>query len=359
MANSEETKPIQPRKKNKIWIILISILLGAGIIVSVLYFLWIRSLLEAPLGDPLDLPESTEESITKETPQNQETTAYESTEAVDKSSTCSDEDEWLVLVVGSDYREGAYWYGLSDAIRIVRVDFNEPSINVVALPRALLIENPAPRLEVEAPILLNQAYLFGTKGMGHYSGSGYGAGALAETLQTNFGLDFDHYVVMDFAAFQNFIYLIGGVQIDLPDTVYINETEERFFPAGVQNLDGEEALQFARARVFSSDNIRIDNQTLLLKAIFQRLKDPEVLRYLPELIENVFNMILTDGSLADLQTAVCLVDKLSSENITFYNPDSELIEVGKEFIPTIDNEMDVFLWDQDLKDWVTNSLGLQ
>ena len=353
MTNQDQTQPI-PRKKNKkAWLIVGSLLLGVAIIACGLYFLWLRPLLNAPLGEPLDQTKATEvgdaETVANE--ENSDNNNRSSSNAV-----CGDEDEWVVLVIGTDYREAEYLYGLADAIRMVRVDFTTPGINVVALPRALLIENPGPRLDVDTPILLNQSYFFGTSGMGHFSGSGYGAGALAETLQTNFGVDFDHYLVVDFNAFKNFIYLIGGVQIDLPEAVYINDTEEAYFPAGVQILDGEKALQFARARALTSDNIRIDNQTILLKAIFQRLQDPEVIKYLPDLVDSISKMVLTDVSLADLQTAICMVDKLSSDSIHFYNPGTDLIETGSVFIPSMDKEMDIFYWDQALVDWVQTSL---
>lgn len=353
MANPDETQPIRYKKQNKALLVVISIIVGGLIIACGVYLFWLRPLLNTPLGDSFDSTlENSAEVVS--TGQNAEKGTIGSNNAV-----CGDEDEWLVLVVGIDYREGDYLYGLADAIRIFRVDFTKPELNVVALPRALFIENPGPRLDVDTPILLNQSYFFGTSGMGHFSGSGYGAGALAETLQTNFDIGIDHYLVVDFAAFKNFIYLIGGVQINLPEPIYITESEGPYFPAGVQILDGEKALQFARARAYSSDNIRINNQTLLLQAIFQRLQDPEVLKYLPDLLDSISNMILTDVSLADMQTAICLVDKLSSDSINFYNPDSDLIETGREFIPSMGKEMDIFYWDQALTDWIKASLWVE
>ena len=64
-----------------------------------------------------------------------------------------------------------------------------------------------------------------------------------------------------------------------------------YFPAGVQYLTAEQALQLARARAYTSDNIRIDNQTLLLQAIFQRLQEPEVFLQMPQLIEGLREIV--------------------------------------------------------------------
>jgi hypothetical protein len=77
----------------------------------------------------------------------------------------------LVLAAGADSND--YLYGLSDVIRIARLDFVEPSITVVSLPRDLWVEIPG----IEQPYgythgKLNQAYFFGGPGMGYYDGAG-------------------------------------------------------------------------------------------------------------------------------------------------------------------------------------------
>lgn len=342
MTNSDDTQPVQPRKRTKPWLIVIGIVLGLAIIFGLFYFLWLKPRMTTPLGAVLDLPKSTETD-----PDQDPSTAFPDEDA--PPPLCGDQSEWLILVVGTDYREGNYLYGLADAIRIVHVDFTIPQVNVVALPRALLIEDPGPHLDVDEPLLLNQAYFFGTEGMGHFSGSGYGAGALAETLQANFGLSVDNYLVMDFYAFQNLIDRLGGIQVDLPSAV-------GDFPAGVQWLDGEEALKLARYRTNSSDNARIDNQTAMLKGIIQRLQTPEMLLQLPQLSDALGHTVLTDVTPQQIQNTICLVDKLDSAHVQFYNPSLELIEDDREFIPTMDKEMNIFRWDQDLEDWLIESL---
>ncbi len=349
MTGPEGTKANRS-KSFKLWVIVVSVILILLAIVWLVFFLWLRPLLIEPLNEPLDLQE-------EETVESSDTEDETGKDAEEKGPPiCGEVDDLLILVVGSDYREGDYLYGLADAIRIVHIDFTIPQVNVVALPRALLIEEPGPRLDVDAPILLNQAYFFGTSGMGHFSGSGYGAGALAETLQTNFDLTVDNYLVVDFYAFKRFISLIGPIKINLPEPVYLNESENPYFPAGVQYLDAEQALQFARARAYTSDNVRIDNQTLLIKAIIQRLQEPEVILYLPELIEGLSDIVLTDLSLHQIQSFVCMLDELESDEIQFYNPDTALIEDDRVFIPSMDKEMNIYRWDQALMDWLLESL---
>ncbi len=133
------------------------------------------------------------------------------------------------------------------------------------------------------PRAAHQTYLFGTQGMGHFSGSGYGASALAEALQTNFGVSVDNYLVINFSAFQNFIDSIGGITVTLP--LSVDAEPAATFPAGTQWLTGEKALILARNRKNSSDNIRIDYQSLIIQGILERLSDPTVYANLPDVID--------------------------------------------------------------------------
>lgn len=270
------------------------------------------------------------------------------------SSQCSDIDEMTILLTGIDQRSPDYLYGLADVIRIVRVDFKNQQVNVVALPRALLVNPPPEKLPVAGPILLNQAYFFGSPGMNYFQGEGYGAGSLAETIDYNFGIHSDQYIVVDFQAFVNFVNAIGGVEVDLP--TYVDDMPSSYFPAGVQTLTGEQALTLARVRSKYSDLIRIDHQTIILKAIFNRIKNPATLIKLPQIVDSLQDSFITDASPAQITSLFCLMSKLDFEAVYFYNPPSELITTGWEYIPNMSAQMEIFRWDQRFTDWVNQSL---
>jgi len=273
-----------------------------------------------------------------------------------KQPVCGNEPEWFVMLVGLDSRESGseYLYGLADVIRIIRVDFTEPSVNVVSLPRALLVNIPEDRILVTGPMLLNQAYFFGTRGMGYYTGTGYGAGSLAETIQYNFGITANHYLVVNFQAFVMFIDAIGGIDVDLP--TYVDDRPNSYFPPGKQHLNGEEALTLARIRKKYSDLIRINDQSLIINAIVQRLKDPAILTKLPAIYASLKDSVITDVSPAQLETALCLLNKLGENNLKFYDPGWDLITDDWEYIPTMKNDMEILRWDQKLLDWMYLSL---
>ena len=266
---------------------------------------------------------------------------------------CGDDNEWMVLAVGIDYRGQDYLYGLSDIIRLVKIDFTKPQVKVISLPRNLLV-NPPESIDIPGPILLNQAYLFGTKGMGHYEGSGYGAGSLAETIYNSFGVKTDHYLVVDFHTFVKFIDAIGGVDVDLP--TYVDDRPRGYFPPGKQTLSGDEALYLARIRTKYSDLVRISNQTTVLKAVLNRVKEPGVLIKLPGLYDTMISSVLTDVTPEQVNTMLCLLRKIDSEDVVFYGTPEELITSSNIFIPNMSAEMNVYQWGQPFVNWLYESL---
>jgi LCP family protein required for cell wall assembly len=258
--------------------------------------------------------------------------------------------------VGIDYRGGNYLYGLADVIRVVRVDFTNPRVNVVSLPRALLVDLDENWFRTEGPALLNQAYFFGTPGMGKYLGEGDGAGALGQTLQYNFGITPDHYLVMNFDAFVGFIDAIGGIEVDLPEELKTPD-DEVLFPAGKQWLDGEQALQLARIRKKYSDLVRINHQTLILLSVFRRLQDPAVLANLPAVIETLRGAVVTDVTPQQVSNALCVLVQLEESDLHFSAPPGELIRDGEEYIPSLRREMQIFTWDEAFTRWMQEALA--
>jgi len=270
---------------------------------------------------------------------------------------CGTERELIFLVAAIDYRgDTNYLYGLADSIRLVRVDYAVPQINVVSLPRSLLVEVPPDRIQAENPILLNQSYFFGTPGMQRYAGSGFGAGSLAETIQYNFGVSADQYAVIDFDGFIRFIDVLGGIEVDLPQEV--DDRPRAYFPAGKQVLDGEQTLQLARIRKRYDDWVRTDNQTIILQAIFRKLKNPLVYYRLPEMINSLEDAILTDISPEQIRNLLCVLQRINAEDVLYANPSQDLLVNDTAYVPSVDYQMQILRWDESFTSWLYRSLWL-
>ncbi|MCB2203005.1 LCP family protein [bacterium] len=347
--NQEPTpKKSARQKRNKVLLIVSIVVLAAAIICGAVFLITFLPRFNQMQSEPLSLPTETP------MPGVDSEDADKTGDATENPPLCGDVNEMTFLVVGIDYRDGGYLYGLADVIRLVHVDFTTADINIVALPRAIVIEEPGPNLDMPTPALLNQAYLYGTAGMGHFTGSGNGPGALAEAIQANFGVRVDNYVVVNFYAFQAIVNRLGGVEITLPAAV--DARPAAFFPAGTQVLDGTDALILARNRKNSSDNARIDTQSILIKGILQKLVSPSVIPQLPGLFDALSSSVLTDITAQQVQTAVCMANKVNLDDIQFFNPSLELITDSRVYVPSVGKEMNVFLWDQDLVDWIQQSL---
>src|SRR5512141_479257 len=110
-----------------------------------------------------------------------------------------------ILAIGSDTRSTGYTWGLSDVMRVVRVDFVTPRITVLDFPRDLWVQIPyiSDNLDGQDHEKLNQAYLYGNPGDGfkYWDDPSAGPGLLALTLNLNFGVNIDHYVAVNMRTF--------------------------------------------------------------------------------------------------------------------------------------------------------------
>ena len=100
---------------------------------------------------------------------------------------CGRSSPLFILLVGSDSRQDTYKIGLSDSMRVIRVDFTEPRVQVMTFPRDLYVE--IPEIEDHYGIThgkLNQAYLYGNPGYGYYDGPGRGTGFAVPDAGTEF-----------------------------------------------------------------------------------------------------------------------------------------------------------------------------
>jgi len=305
----------------KIGIILV-ILIVFNVVGWYLYINW-----DTPFNEPLELPTTTEEIVqvvATETPgaNESEETLPSATPEPEFTPTiepvCGEDLSMTILISGVDTED--YLYGLADSIRVVRLDFQSKKITVLAFPRDLWVDIPGAAQYGVTQGKLNQAYLYGTQGMGFYDGSGYGAGLLAHTLQSNYGLHVDNYLSVNMYAFRNIIDALGGLDVYLPEDVYIKyfEQPKLYLEAGNHHLDGKQAEQVVRTRIEGTDFSRIRNQTLVLKALTIKMLTPNGIKQIPDLVNRLLAYVLTDFSAADVSKFACLAAKIDPREDIFY-----------------------------------------
>ncbi|HAF48793.1 MAG TPA: hypothetical protein DCL08_06075, partial [Anaerolineaceae bacterium] len=196
---------------------------------------------------------------------------------------------------------------------------------------------------------------FGTPGMGHFAGSGGGAGGLAEAIQYNFGVTVDHYGVINFETFVDLIDAVGGVEVDLPGPVSGGSLGN--FPAGVQTLDGERALALARIRTGYGDAFRISSQTIILQGILKKMANPAMLLRVPDLLQQFSDGFLTDLSIDQLTgLGVCTLRHFDTQNLQAFDVPEDLLTGGRAYIPTLNNNAFVYRWDEEFVEWIHEAL---
>lgn len=193
------------------------------------------------------------------------------------------------LVVGVDRRSYEPIIGThrTDAIMVTTIDPVTNVANMLSFPRDLYIDITGPNGEVYRQGRINESWGIGVERGGTLEA---GAEQLAQDLKYNFGVEIDHWVMLDFLGVETLIDAIGGIEIDVPpelavyDWLYSDESGRRpaeyisFLP-GRQHIDGYLAVAFGRNRQ-PTDLERVKRQSLvietaLLQAISKgMLEDP-------------------------------------------------------------------------------------
>jgi len=342
------------------------LLIGVGIGLALVHA-W-----KAPLAHPLPtiMPTATigsaptsEPNGTPTTVQSTPTAAAESTPTLTPTPTpkpmCGGPANGMnILLIGTNHG----FYDLADVIRVAHIDFVKGEIYVVPLPRDLKINLPPDATKYKSPQKLNEGYFLGTPIWQYGANESGGAALMAQTLAYNFGISVDNYVVVSGEGFRKLVDAIGGIQVYLPTRVYDKNQAHADFPPGLNTLDGYHAWLLARVRKQVGDFGRIDRQTLILKAILQRITSPAILPKLPDLVKLYKSLVLTDLSPQQISELICLLQKMGhpKEHIHFYSVPRGLLKQDGEYIYIGPNKstvpQDVVLWDERYKQWLHDAL---
>ncbi len=233
---------------------------------------------------------------------------------------CGGPESMTIALLGVDMRGGdRLGRSRTDAITLVRVNFVHPSAALLSIPRDLYV--PLPNLQ-EVGIdqsRINTAFLYGEI----YNVQGGGPAEFSQTIELNFGVRVDRYVMVNFAAFVAGVDALGGIEVDVPKAIDDptfpldddSGTMEFQVPAGPQVFDGVTALRYVRTRHQDDDYQRVQRQQLVLLAIRDRLMRAEVIPQIPGLIAALSNAGGTNLSPAEMAALACIGPKIERADI--------------------------------------------
>lgn len=242
---------------------------------------------------------------------------------------CGGPEQMTIALLGVDDREADYAHPTrTDSIILVTVNFKTRTAAMLSFPRDLYV--PLPNLKdvgIEQS-RLNTAFLYGEV----YGVPGGGPAEFKDTIALNFAIRVDRYVMVNFGAFEAAVDALGGIDVEVPEAIYDPEfptedggTMTLDIPAGLQHMDGQMALQYARTRHQDDDYHRIQRQQLVLLAIRDKLLSPAVIPQIPALLQTMGNLARTDLAPEEIAALACLGPQIDRSTITTLAIDGTMV----------------------------------
>ncbi len=185
-----------------------------------------------------------------------------------------------ILLLGTDARPDIE-ATRTDAVIVIHIDYEHDRVSMLSIPRDLWVTYPG-----YGDGRINAAYAVGEQTFG----PGGGAALAKRTVGHLLGLKIDYFALVNFDGFSSLIDYMGGITVDVPSTIDDPEfptedygTIKVHFRAGLQHMNGERALVYARTRHADSDFGRNQRQQLILMSIFQTVQKRGLLQQITSL----------------------------------------------------------------------------
>ncbi len=205
---------------------------------------------------------------------------FEEEVADDDDDSTADKDHFCMYFSGIDTFGSVTQRSRSDVNIIAAVNNKTHTILLVSTPRDYYV-----------PLSVSN----GQKDKLTHAGI-YGIDCSIDTLEMLYDIDISYYLRLNFSGFQDIIDKIGGIDVE-SEYSFVSETEEGTysFTAGVNHLNGEQALGFARARhaFKDGDRQRGRNQMQVIKATIKKMESSDMLMNYSSVMDQMENSFQT------------------------------------------------------------------
>jgi LCP family protein required for cell wall assembly len=250
-------------------------------------------------------------------------------------------DRLNILLIGTDERPEEDTYN-TDTLIVVSIDPVSKQVAMLSLPRDTVDVPlpPGPARSAFGPVYPQKINSFFTQVRGRadlFPGTNQtrGYNGLKALLGTLYGLDIKYYVEVNFEGFKKVIDALGGVtvnvQIPVVDDNYPGEDgrpRRVYIPAGIQHMDGSEALIYARSRHGkngrgSDDFDRGARQQRVLLSLRQQSDPVALLQRIDQLVDALKQTVHTDipvGEMPNLMGLAGSIDTRAIRSFVFAPP---------------------------------------
>lgn len=200
---------------------------------------------------------------------------------ISKSELMSSPSVTNILIIGSDARDYDGTTGQrSDSMILFSIDKLHKEIKLSSFLRDSYVYIP----EADYRDKLNASFSYG------------GAQLTMDTLEYNFEVDIDHYVIIDFDVFKQFINLLGGVPVEVTEyeaEYMVEDLKYIYIKPGVNNMNGNAALMYCRMRYLDNDFERTARQRKVIKAVIGKVAKTSPV-VLVDIVKQIVSNITTD-----------------------------------------------------------------
>jgi len=245
-----------------------------------------------------------------------------------------------IVLIGSDDRSGdngaigGSFEGMrSDTTILMHISADRDRVELISIPRDLMVDIPACKMTngKETVATFNQfnwSFAFGASVGGDVESA---AACTIATVEKMTDVYINGYFVVDFAGFITMVDAIGGVEVCIPNDIHAPKANNLRLEAGLRQLDGATALDYARARTGKglgdgSDLRRIERQQQLLATTVNKVLSKNLLTQQVDLyrfLDAATKSLAADEKFASIPTLAGLAYSLRNikgGNITFMTP---------------------------------------
>lgn len=170
------------------------------------------------------------------------------------------EEPFTVYITGIDQRGSINTTGRSDVNKVLTINPKTRQIFIVDIPRDYYVPQVCQANQKDK---LTHTGIFGVD-------------CTVESMSNYMGIDINYYVRINFSSLEKIVDALGGIQVE---SEYSFSAGGYTFTKGTNYLNGAQALAFSRERYSfaAGDNVRIANQTRVLKGMIEKATSPSII----------------------------------------------------------------------------------
>ena len=284
-----------------------------------------------------NISEETNVILTKEKEMKKASTSDRENSSAGKSVT----EPFTILLMGVDSaEEGLSKNTVANGDSLILITFNPNTLNatMLSIPRDSYV-----------PI----ACWSGTPENKITHAAAYGTDCMMSTIENYFDVTIDYYAKINFKGLVTLVDTLGGITVEVPQdlcTDNSNREGEVCINAGLQTLNGEQALVLARNRkqLAAGDLDRGLNQQLVIQGILNKVKDMKSINQVMDVLNTVTNNLDTNFTEQQILSFYDIAKDIM--NNALQKDDADLINIEQLYLDgtgqmIYDERSRMVLWD--------------